>query len=63
MSEKYLTIRREPDGALMPYLDGERLVGCVEAVVNGSQRLVQVTFHSAYVFFDTAKNLDADKLN
>lgn len=63
MSEKYLTIRRMPDGTLWPFVDGEPIAGCIECVSNGSQRLTQITFHSAQVFFDTAKNTAANQLN
>ncbi len=65
MSEKLLTLRREPDGTLRPYVDGDRLVGAVDTTVNtnGTQQLVQLVFHAALVLFETARHPAANKLN
>lgn len=65
MSDKLLTLRRESDGSLKPYVDGDRIVGSVAVGVNcdGNQQLVQVTFHPAMVMFETAQHPAANKLN
>ena len=65
MGEKLLTLRREPDGTLKPYVDGERIVGAIDTSVNtnGSQQLVQLVFHASLVLFETAKHPAANKLN
>ncbi len=65
MSDKLLTLRREPDGLLKPYVDGERIAGCVAVGINtdGNQQVVQVAFHSALILFETARHPHAEKLH
>ncbi len=64
-SEKLLVIKKLPDGRLFPYVDGERVLGCVDTTVNSnaSQTLVQLVFHAALVRFETVDNPSAEKMN
>lgn len=63
--EKVLTLRRMMDGSLIPHIDGNPIMGCVDTTINtnGTQKLVQLVFHSALVQFETAPNGLAGKMN
>lgn len=63
--EKLLTLVRQPDGRIIPHVDGQRVMGWIDTTVNsnGSQQLVQLVFHTGLVMFETAKNPFAGKMN
>jgi hypothetical protein len=65
VTEKVLTLRRMPDGSLIPYIDGSPILGSIDTTVNtnGTQKLVQLVFHSSLVQFETAPNGFAEKMN
>lgn len=62
---KLLTMMRTPDGKLMPYVDGEPILGWIDSTVNtnGTQQMVQVIFHSSLVMFETQRHPQANKMH
>jgi hypothetical protein len=63
--ETFLTLVRQPDGRLAPYVDGKRLIGAIDTTVNtnGNQQLAQIVFHASLVVFKTARNPQAEQMN
>lgn len=62
---KLLTLIRAHDGKLLPYIDGDLILGCVDASVHtdNSEQVVQLVFHSSYVMFETQLNPYLKKMN
>jgi hypothetical protein len=53
------------NGRLLPFVDGKRLIGAVDTMVNtnGNQQLAQIVFHANLVVFKTARNPQAEQMN
>lgn len=62
---KLLTLVRAHDGKLLPYIDGNLVLGCLDVHVHtdGGEQVVQLCFHSSLVFFETQLNPHLKKLN
>jgi len=65
IEETVLTLVRQQDGRLKPYVDGKRVLGCVDVTVNTNSQTqaVQLIFHSSLVLFETAKHPGLEKLH
>jgi hypothetical protein len=63
MAEKLLTLRRMPDGTIVPHVDGDPLIGCIEVTLINTAKAVQLTFRTEFLLLDTAPNVFAEKMN
>lgn len=62
---QFLTLLRSHGGKLLPYIDGNLVLGCVDvsSYTSDGEQLVELIFHASAVMFETQKNPHLNKLN